>query len=208
MQQLLGVGGTTPGYWLEWTCPGGGMTNPLPFTWQVAPPALVAVNVGLLALEAKSELALATPTIQTAPPSGQTQLVGVPTWLWINPGPWQNMTARATAGTVVVTATAVPAKVVWNMGDGTQVTCDGPGVAYNPSTPNAATDCSHTWAQPSSGEPGGMYQVSATVYWQVAWTAAGAPGGGTFGLVAGPTTTQQVRVTESQAINTPSASGN
>jgi hypothetical protein len=207
IQQLLGVGGAVPGYWSELTCPGG-MTNPLPFTWIVTGPAPVAANVGLLALLAKSELALATPTIQTAPPSGQTQLVGVPTWLWINAGPWQSMTTTATAGAVVVTATAVPAKVVWNMGDGTQVTCNGPGVVYNPSAPNATTDCSHTWAQSSSGQPDGVFQMTATVYWQVAWTAAGAPGGGTFGLVAGPTSTQQVRVTESQAINTPSAAGN
>jgi hypothetical protein len=208
VQQLLGVGGATPGYWVDFTCPGGAMTDPIPLQWVVAPPTPVAANVGLLALLAKSKLALATPTIQTAPPSGQTQLVGVPTWLWIGPGPWQDMNATATAGAVVVTATAIPAKVVWNMGDGTQVSCNGPGVAYNPNTPSATTDCSHTWAQPSSGEPGGDYQVTATVYWQVAWTAAGAPGGGAFGLVAGPTTTQQVRVTESQAINTPNASGN
>jgi hypothetical protein len=208
IQQLLGVGGATPGYWADFTCPGGGMTDPLPLEWVVAPPPPVAVNVGLLALLAESKLALATPAIETAPPPGQTQLVGVPTWLWIGQGPWQDMAATATAGTVVVTATAVPAKVVWNMGDGTSVTCDGPGVAYNPSAPDATTDCSHTWTQSSSGAPDGEFQVTATVYWQVAWTATGAPGGGTFGLVAGPTTNQAVRVTESQAINTPSTPGN
>jgi hypothetical protein len=207
VQQLLGIGGATPGYWADWTCTGAPMTDPIPLEWVVAKPPTVAVNVALLALEAESKLPLAAPTIETAPPSGTTQLVGVPTWLWIDPEPWQVQTTTATAGVVVVTATAIPARVVWNMGDGTQVTCDGPGTPYDPSTPNGATDCSHTWTQPSSGASGGEFLVTATVYWQVAWTAAGAPGGGNFGLVAGPTKQQDVRVTESQAINTPNTTG-
>jgi hypothetical protein len=206
-QKLLGVGGATPGEWVVYACPGAVLNGALPFEWlpTAAPP--VALNVGLLALQAESKLPLASPTIETAPPSGTPQLVGVPTWLWIDSGPWQDMSATATAGMVVATATAIPAKVVWNMGDGNQVTCDGPGTVYDPSTPNAATDCSHTWTQPSSSATNGEFTVTATVYWQVAWTAAGAPGGGTFGLVAGPTTQQEVRVTESQAINTPSTPG-
>jgi hypothetical protein len=207
IQQLLGIGGATPGYWADWTCTGAVMSDPIPLEWVVATPPPLAVNVALLALEAESKLPLDPPTIETAPPSGTTQLVGVPTWLWIGSGSWQDRSATATAGTVVATATAEPAKVVWNMGDGTQVTCDGPGTVYDPSAPNAATDCSYTWTQPSSSATNGEFTVTATVYWQVAWTAAGAPGGGTFGLVAGPTTQQEVRVTESQAINTPSTPG-
>jgi hypothetical protein len=208
VQQLLGIGGATPGYWVDFTCSGAPMTDPIPLQWVVATPAPVAINVADLALEAESKLGLASPTIESAPPSGTTQLVGVPTWLWIESGPWQDMSATATAGMVVATATAVPAKVVWTMGDGTQVTCNGPGTVYDPSQPSAPSDCSHTWTHASGGQPNGEFQVSATVYWQVAWTAAGAPGGGTFGLVAGPTSHQEVRVTESQAINTPSATGN
>lgn len=67
--------------------------------------------------------------------------------------------------------------------------------------PNAATDCSYTWTQ------AGSYQATATVYWSVAWTAVGAPGGGDLGVQAGPAAQVPVTVTESQAINT-SSGGN
>ena len=50
--------------------------------------------------------------------------------------------------------------------------------------------------------------MSATIYWSVSWTSVGAPGGGNLGLKPGPTAQMAVRVTESQAINTPSSGGN
>lgn len=87
------------------------------------------------------------------------------------------------------------------MGDGHTVTCRGPGVPYDSSNPNATTYCSYTWTSSSAGQPGGDYRVTATVYYQAAWTAAGAPGGGSFGLIPGPSATVAVAVAESQAIN-------
>jgi hypothetical protein len=122
--------------------------------------------------------------------------VGVATWLWIDPGAWQDKTASASAGTVTATATAAPSKVVWDMGNGDSVTCEGPGTPYSASDPNATTDCSYTWPQ------AGSYTVTATVYWSVSWTAVGAAGGGNLGLQAGPAAEVPVTVTESQAINT------
>ena len=71
-------------------------------------------------------------------------------------------------------------------------------------TPTRRTDCSYTWTQSSAGQPDGAYQVTATVYWQVAWTATGAPGGGNLGQVPGPAAHVAVRVAESQAVNTAS----
>ena len=88
------------------------------------------------------------------------------------------------------------------MGNGDTVTCDGPGTPYSASDPNATTDCSYTWPQ------AGSYTVTATVYWSVTWTAAGAPGGGNLGLQAGPAAEVPVTVTESQAINTPTGGSN
>ena len=49
--------------------------------------------------------------------------------------------------------------------------------------------------------------MTATIYWSVSWTTAGAPGGGNLGLKAGPPSEMTVQVTESQAINTPSSAG-
>src|ERR1019366_4007499 len=91
------------------------------------------------------------------------------------------------------------------LGDSTSVPHHHPGLwlaAHDPSNPNATTDCSYTWSQ------AGSYQVSATVYWSVSWTAVGAAGGGNLGVQAGPAAQVPVTVTESQAINTSSPGGN
>jgi hypothetical protein len=164
---------------------------------QASPPTPAAV-----AQQALSKLPLPAPAIEMAPPPNQEQLVNVSTWLWINRSAWQPLSATATAGPVSATATAAPAEVVWQMGDGHSVTCMGPGTPYDPSDPNATTNCSYTWSRSSAGQPGGVYQVTATVYFAVTWTAAGAPGGGSLGLIPGPSSQVAVRVAESQAVNT------
>ena len=148
------------------------------------------------------QLGLGSPTIEMAPPDGSAQLVGVASWLWIDPAAWRAVSASATAGPVTTTATATPTKVVWDMGDGDSVTCDGPGTPYSASDPNATTACSYTWPAP------GSFTVTATAYWSVTWTATGAAGGGNLGLQAGPAAQVAVTVTESQAINTPTGGGN
>ena len=45
---------------------------------------------------------------------------------------------------VAFAATATPTKVVWDMGDGSTVTCDGPGTPYDPNDPNAHLACTAT----------------------------------------------------------------
>lgn len=199
-QQLLGAGGLTPGQWVFPICAGPGVLNPMPPFWVAQPQAQAAavqVNPAVVAQQAFTKLAFASPTIEMAPPDGSPQLVGVASWLWLAPGAWQTLTASASAGTVTATATATPAKVVWEMGDGNQVICEGPGTPYSSSEPNATTDCSYAWPQ------AGTFTVMATVYWSVTWTATGAPGGGNLGVQAGPPAQVQVTVIESQAINTP-----
>ncbi len=201
-QQLLGVGGPTPGRWVIPTCSGPGVINPMPPFWVTQAKTAAPVNPAVVARQAVSKLPLPSPTIEMAPPAGANQLVNVAAWLWIPPGAWRGLSAVATAGPVTATATATPTEVVWDMGDGHRVTCAGPGTPYDRNTPNAATSCSYTWTQSSAGQPGGVYQVTATVYWQVAWTAVGAPGGGSLGLVPGPASHVAVAVAESEALNT------
>ena len=195
----LGPGGAQPGEWVFPECPNPAYPDALQPFWvvdaQAAAAAVAPVNSALLAEQAESQLGLGSPTLEMAPPPGSPQLVGVPTWLWLA-GPWQYRTASASAGPVTATATATPSKVVWDLGNGDSVTCDGPGTPYNPDQPNATTDCSYTWNE------AGTYTVSATVYWSVTWTATGAPGGGNLGLVAGAPAATDVTATESQAINT------
>jgi hypothetical protein len=197
----IGVGGAQPGEWVFPECSGPGAVDPMPPVWVTnAGPAAatVAVNPEVVAEQAVQQLGLGSPSIEMAPPPGSSQLVGVATWLWIEAGAWQDKTATAAAGPVTATATATPLKVVWDMGDGSSVICDGPGTPYSASDPNATTDCAYTWPAP------GSFTVTATVYWSVTWTATGAAGGGNLGVQAGPAAQAPVTVTESQAINTTS----
>jgi hypothetical protein len=200
----LGVGGPEPGQWVFPDCKGPGAIDPMLPIWvvnaQTQAPAPTA-NPVVLVQQALSKLPLPTPAIEMAPPADQDQLVNLSTWLWISSGAWQQLSATATAGPVTTTATAAPSEVVWQMGNGQSVTCLGPGTPYDPSDPNATTDCSYTWPQSSASQPAGVYHVTATVYYRATWTAAGAPGGGNLGLVAGPAGHVAVAVAQSEAIN-------
>ncbi len=200
----LGVGGPQPGQWVFPDCRGPGAIDPMPPVWVTgAKPVAVTVQVApvVMAEQAAKSLALTSAVIEMAPPDGHPQLVNVATWLWVNPATWHPVTATATAGPVTTTAVAAPTKVVWDMGDGHSVTCDGPGTPYDPSTPDATTTCSYTW--PTAG----TYTVTATIYWSVTWTAAGAAGGGTLGVQPGPGAQVTVDVVQSEAINTQSPGG-
>jgi hypothetical protein len=196
---LLGVGGPEPGQWVFPNCRGPGVIDPMPPVWVtgampvagVAPVAPVAV-----AEQAAKTLALPSPVIEMAPPEPSSQLVGVATWLWVSPASWHPLVAVATAGGVTTTAVATPTKVVFDMGDGASVTCVGPGEPYDPSSPDATTDCSYTWSA------AGTYRVTATIEWSVTWSASGTAGGGTLGVEGGPAGSVTVEVVQSEAINT------
>lgn len=214
-QALLGSGSLEPGMWVFPVCAGPVLgspwltagqpiwvTNPQAPAAPAPAPAPLPIDPVLLAQQAASELPLPTGGIEMAPPVSAEQLVNVPTWLWLDPGTWQPLSATATAGPVSVEATAIPTEVLWDMGDGHQITCPGPGTPYNAQDPNATTDCSYTWTQSSADQPNGAYEVTATISWSVTWSATGAPGGGNLGPVAGPAAHASVRVAESQGLNT------
>ena len=107
-------------------------------------------------------------------------IVGLPTWLWVDGadattfGP---ITRTATAGGVTVTATARVHEIVWDLGDGTQLTCATPGTPYEARFgKRPSPDCGHTYTQDSGDQPGGMFAVSATSRWVVEWEGAGQQG--------------------------------
>lgn len=159
------------------------------------------VDPAVLAAEAKKELPLPRPAVATSPEAGGDQLVGVPTWLWIEGG-WAPASATASLPGVSVTVTAVPESVTWDMGDGSKVVCRGPGTPYDDARKNdeQKTDCSHTYRRSSAGQPGDRYPVAATLSWRVSWSASGVPGGGSLGAVT-RTTRFGLRVAEAQALN-------
>jgi hypothetical protein len=130
-----------------------------------------------LAVQAEGELVLRAPTITMAPVNNGSGLVGMPVWLAIattNNQYWgQQTTPPVTVPGLSLTATATAQSVTWDMGDGHTVTCLNPGKAYDSSDAGSASPlCGYTYTQPSGGNQGGMYKVTATATWQVTWAAS------------------------------------
>jgi hypothetical protein len=146
----------------------------------------------LIAAEAYERVPLVAPVVQTSPPVGAPQLVGFPTWLWVDEGSWRTFDATAEVPGLSVTVTATPERVVWDMGDGNQVMCDGPGTPWVEGG-DQTTDCEYTY------QFTGTYTVTATITWAVTWEAL--PTGET-GTLADATRsgTAQLTVSERQAV--------
>jgi hypothetical protein len=136
-------------------------------------PGTTVVDAATLARQAYRELPLLYPQPRTAPPADMSQLVGVRTWFWIEQAQWQPRSASAAVPGLSATVTATPTAVLWDTGDGTTFTCDGPGTPYDPSRPDSAqhSDCSHVY------QHDGQHDVRATIIWRVHWNASNGNGG-------------------------------
>lgn len=184
--------------WYWRSCPdgSGGVTNDL----IPVPGGGPAVDPTVLRDEAIDRLKLPQPTVAMNPPG--EQVVHIESWLWIDDAIWTTHSRSVSAGGVTTTVTATPRRVIWDMGNGDSVNCDGPGTPYDPSRPaeEQTTDCAYTYRHSSAGQPGDAYEVTATVEWQVSWTVTGAAGGGALPAMftSAPTA---VRVAEMQALN-------
>ncbi|MER7338858.1 ATP/GTP-binding protein [Streptomyces sp. NPDC000075] len=160
------------------TCPSGGDVRG-GIRWSATGPASGGVDVQALARQAVEHLRLEGPDFGIVPRPDGKGLVGLPVWMWNRPGPTRTgpATASASAGSVTVTATAKVRKVVWSMGDGTTITCTGPGTPYSPERgKEKSPDCGHMYTRTSAQAPGGRYPVTATTTWDVAWAGAGQTG--------------------------------
>jgi hypothetical protein len=116
--------------------------------------------------------------------------VNLAEWFWLPSSMWHPLSTTAQAcnagGCVAATATAIPAYVTWNTGDGSSVTCNGPGTPYDTSLPatDQTTACSHTYTATSAGQPSpdgnpndAAFPVTATLTWTVAWAGANGSAG-------------------------------
>ncbi len=211
----------TPGTWYIDTCYSN-VTFPLPvFVPGVpgtpAPPP--PPSPAQLAQIAYGEIRLPAPGLQLSPSTQANpavpQIVGAPTWAWVPSSSWAALSATASAGPVVVTATASPAMIRLSYTDGGQTSttvCRGPGTPYSddlagresPAAPLSAAspDCGWTYRHPSARAPGGRVPVTGVVTYNVTWTVTGAPGGGDLGPLNSPPTTYSVPVSEIQVLNT------
>jgi hypothetical protein len=157
---------------------------------------------GVLGQVARRLLALPSPVIRSSPAPGDLQLVHLPVWLWVNRAVWVPRSKTAAVPGEQVTATAIPVSVTWRMGDGSVVTCRGPGIPYSRrySPASASPDCGHIYGRSSAGQPRGAYRVAATITWDVTWQATGGAGGTLPPLFS--TAAAAFRVAESQTVNT------
>lgn len=192
-----GVFPPPPGVWGMVSCP------PLPpyLTWVPtggAPPS--EPSPSQVARSALARLHLGAPQVGMAPPPGKL-VVNLQTYLWVDPSMWRSMSASASVGGVSATVVATPSRVVWTMGDGDTVTCNGPGVPYDAGAGPSASNCAYTYTTPSGNATDGRYVVTAKVYWHVTWTSAGVAGGGDLGDVPGEQTSTSVEVDVIRAVN-------
>ena len=164
------------------TCPLPGAGTGGGWVWRAAAPegyGGVAPTPGQLAARAVSQLPLRGPKIGMAPGSGMTGLVGLPVWMWTaaNQQTWGPLSATAAVPGLSVTATARAVKVVWDMGDGGTVTCDGPGTPYTRAAgASASPTCGYRYERSSASQPGVSYTVTATTTWEIGWSGGGASG--------------------------------
>jgi hypothetical protein len=125
--------------------------------------------------------------------SPATAVVNYATWLWLQGG-WASRSATASVPGLAATVTAAPTSVVWTMGDGGRITCNGPGIPWNNSAPNATTNCSYTY------RTAGSFTATVTVFYGASWSASNGTAG-RLGAVTGQATFP-VQVDEIQAVNT------
>lgn len=190
------------GAWYVYQCSGPGFRDAVyrPPVWiPDGPQAGAPPSPAELAEQAHSQLRLPAPRILASPRN--EQLVGLPTWLWLERVSWGEVSATAAVPGVSVTAVAHPRSVSWSMGDGTNLTCAGPGTPFpvGADPKGASPDCGYTYHWTSAGQPNLAYPVTATVHWTVTWSGAGQTG-----VFPDMTTTSATAfpVAESQAVNT------
>lgn len=134
--------------------------------------------------------------------------VGLPVWMWVDPGAASTgpLTATASIGGTTVTATATLDRIEWSMGPaGATVVCQGPGTPVAANIPLYVGDdsptCGYSYELRSLPErTGGIgrWPVTATSVWTITWTGGGQTGGQDLSLTAGT----DLEVGELQAVMT------
>ena len=134
------AGAPQPGAWYVNLCAQGGvqgMATGVEWFATGAVPNVPPPDPAVVGAEAASELRLSSPSLVLSP--SNSGYVNLAEWLWIDPSIWHSLCTTAQAcnagGCTAATATATPAYVTWNTGDGSTLTCSGPGTVYNTALP-------------------------------------------------------------------------
>lgn len=130
------------------------------------------VTIHDLIVEAQTKLAPPKPLVQTAPPRGKRELVGIPTWVWLDKSQWGTRESSASAGGLSVAITASAYELVIDPGDGSNaIVCNAPWTPYI-GDPEEKSSCTHTFTH------SGSYTITVTARWGADWSGSG--GGGTL----------------------------
>ncbi len=150
-----------------------------------------------LIVAARDMLLLPAPVPNLSPPAERTStLVGVATWFWVPAEQWTARSATVTAGAVSVTASARPALLRFDPGDGSlPIDCAGPGIPW---ALGATSTCSHHYVWTSAHHPSGRWPARLETVWEVTWSATTGAGGVLDPIVR--STDLPVRVAEAVAV--------
>ena len=152
------------------------------------PATTISPQEAAQAIVRRMDLRAATIGIVPQDKPGSIGAVGAPVFMWTTPGPttFGPQVLTASQGGVSITATAKVDRIVWDMGDGSSVTCRTPGTVYQDSFGfGDSPDCGHRYTRTSAGKPNNAYPIAATSYWVVNWTGpAGSAGQITLDLTA------------------------
>ena len=199
--------------WVLVQCPTSYSGGAIVDVFQVGDPPPVA---GMLEA-AQRALRIPLPEATFSPAAENFQVVGIETWVWMEPGDTAPLTARACIPPgeyACATVVAVFDTVTADMADGSDtVDCDGPGLAYDPAIDWEdqldADNCGHVYIEPSRD---GTYPVEVTSVWSLTWSCAFDPeldgslqrscGGGLLGAVGRIGEPVPLEVREYQAVAT------
>jgi len=175
------------GTWHTLSClgPGGSWPAPGPGEFGLAwtPDAAGGPDPEALARRALASIDLRVPALRLSPPATGSVLLGMPVWLAVEEsaaawGPISSGQVCEQGLCVEVAATAE--RVRWRTGDGqTTVDCTrDQNLAWEPGIDFLAPGnaCHHYYTTPSREQPGGTFDVSATITWRAEWSGGGQSG--------------------------------
>lgn len=110
------------------------------------------------------------PGARTSPHVDGVQVVGLETWLAVDPDPrwWVPVSRSARVGEVEVSAVATPRRVRWEFSDGVVKVCEGPGVQWTPAAAGPAP-CGRDFARTTAGQPPMVLEVR--LEYDVVWSS-------------------------------------
>jgi hypothetical protein len=123
--------------------------------------------------QVRASLRIPQPEPDGSPPlTERFSVVHIPTWFWVTNH--TELTNTDTIGGLTISVTATPTDVTWDPGDGSKpIVCDGPGTIWTGDSPDAETDCSHTYRRSTAGQPDNQLTVTASITWELSWTLNG-----------------------------------